>query len=249
MRATVAGYDRVCVASDWGTREARMVRADAEWLPHGLWMDKFTCDLQARLRMGWDHQQVHLGCNMSNQSRKDWPAAFECAAVLKAQYGNRFRAWFHTDQPIHYWNFYALATDYEIGDCIEVTTDLTDEQLALRYSACDCTILPSGGEGFGYPIAESMACGTACVVADYAGGAELVEEACRVEPVAYRIDTIHNVRRAVLSGYGFAQKAMGQIEEKRRDWEYRSGQLRETVAHLDWTKLRVVWERWLRNGL
>lgn len=248
--ATVAGYDRVLAASEWGQKVlVSSGRPDADWLPHGILMDTFKPIGTARNLLDWAGSNVYVGCNMANQSRKDFPAAFEAAAILKSDYGNRFHFWLHTDLPIRYWNIYALAADYGVKDCLEVTTELTDEQLALRYSACDCTMLPSAAEGFGYPIAESMACGTACIVTDYAAGPELTDESWRVPPMCYRVDTIHNVRRAVLSGYAFAQKAKDQIEKKREDWEYRGEQIRSLVDHLDWGKLRVVWERWFREGL
>ena len=92
-------------------------------------------------------------------------------------------------------------------------------------------------------------CGTACIVADYAAAQELVPEECRVRPVTYRVDTMHNVRRAVLSGYGFAAAAKGQIEAKRRDWSGRSEELAEMVDHLQWDRLKTVWIKWLLQGL
>ncbi len=251
MRQSAAGYDRLLSPSEWG-RDV-LIRSgfpDADFIPHGVFMqDKFRPIENAKSLLGLKEEQVILGVNMSNQSRKDWPTAFECIAVLRQEYGNKLRALLHVDVMIRHWNLYALATDYGVQDCIEVTSELSDDQLALRYSACDCTILPSAAEGFGYPIAESMACGTACVVTDYAAGQELVPEECRVRPVTYRVDTIHNVRRAVLSGYGFAAAAKGQIEAKRKDWTGRAEELREQVLHLDWQSLKTVWQRWFLAGL
>lgn len=253
MRAALSGYDRVLVASERGRDVLKCSgRGDADWMPHGLWMNNFKpygSLTYCKRITDWEESQIHVGCNMANQSRKDFPIAFETVAILRQHYGNRLRFWLHTDVPIRYWNIYALAQDFGIDDCMEITTALTDEQLALRYSACDCTILPSAGEGFGFPIAESMACGTACVVTDYAAGPELVPEDCRVKPVTYRIDTQHNVQRAVLSGYGFAARAQDQIEKKRLDWEGRSEEVRAGVEHLGWEKLKTVWTRWLLDGL
>lgn len=259
-RDCIAHYDRVLAASEWGCNVLKAGgRQDADWLPHGIWQDKFKvrsihsqsnmAGFVAKSEVGWNLNHIHVGCVMANQSRKDYPAAFECFAALKAEYGNRFQAWLHTNTMFHYWNVQALAVEYGVGDCIEVTFNLNDDQLALRYSACDCTILPSAGEGFGFPIGESLSCGTACVVTDYAAGPELVEESCRVRPMAYRVDTQHNVVRAVLSGYAFAQAAKGQIEEKCRDWAYRSEQLADSVRHLQWPLLKHVWSRWLLDGL
>ncbi len=94
-----------------------------------------------------------------------------------------------------------------------------------------------------------MACGTACVVTDYAAGQELVPEDCRVKPVTMRVDTIHNVLRAVLSGYGFASAAVNQIEKKRADPEYRGEELRSGVEHLSWDRLKHSWISWFRSGI
>jgi hypothetical protein len=60
---------------------------------------------------------------------------------------------------------------------------------------------------------------------------------------------MHNTRRAVLSGYGFANRAGAQIERKQIDWEGRGQEVRETVGHLDWEKLKPVWTRWLLEGI
>jgi glycosyltransferase involved in cell wall biosynthesis len=249
--ASAMGFDRVIAASEWGRDVlVRSGRADADWLPHGIWFDRFVRTPNAKDLLGWEGKIV-AGVNMTNQARKDWPAAFEACAVMANHYGNRFHAWFHTDVTEHYWSFNALAADYGLGaGCVTLTTSLTDHQMAVHYSGCDVTLLPSGGEGFGYPIAESMACGVPAVVTDYAAGQELVPlDACRIRPVAYRIDTQFNVRRAVNSGYAFAQAAIAAIEWMAEDPIGRAEQLRYEVSHLDWTNLQHPWRRWFKEGL
>ena len=187
---------------------------------------------------------------MTNQVRKDWAAAFECAAVMKEHYGNKFHAWFHTDVPERHWSFPGLAADYGLGRAdIYVTTSLTDQQLALHYSGCDVSILPSRGEGFGFPIAESMACGIPCIVTDYAAGQELVDDRYKVRPLCYQVDTPYNLLRAVLSGHAFAQKAIEAVEYIAEDPEYRRAEMRDNVMHLDWTRLANVWKRWFQEGI
>ncbi len=245
MVEAARGYERVCAASEWGANVVRRHRP-SNWVPHPIHTDVFK---PANTRLIWDRDLLVLGCNMTNQARKDWPVAFETAKILRADFGNRFKFWAHTDMMIGYWNLFALATDYGVGDCIEVTLDLTDEQLAQRYSECACTILPSACEGFGFPIAESMSCGTPCVVTDYAAGQELVPDNCKVSPVAYKIETQHDVRHAVLSGWGFASRAKAQIEKRVEDWDYTAAQIRESVSHLEFTKLQHVWRRWFLEGI
>ena len=248
-RMALGGYDRVIAASEWGRNILVNTGADADWIPHGIFMDKFHPVVDAKAMLGWDAGDVWVGSVMANQSRKDFPVLMEALVALKGNYGNRLKAWIHTDTLIRYWNILSLLADYNLQGVAQITMDLDDSALALRYSACDCTLLPSGGEGFGYPIAESLACGTSAIVTDYAAGQELVSAECRVRPMCFRVDTRYNVRRAVLSGYGFAAAAIQQIELKRQDWEFRSGEIRESIDHLDWMKLRFTWERWLREGL
>jgi glycosyltransferase involved in cell wall biosynthesis len=250
MATAVAGYDKVLAASEWGASILRNSgRNDADWMPHGIFSGIFMPAADPRPLLGWKSDDIIVGCVMTNQARKDWPVAFECIATLKQKYGNKLKLWVHTDVMIRHWNLYALASDYGIAECLDVTLELSDEQMVLRYSASDCTILPSGGEGFGFPIAESLMCGTACVVTGYAAGQEIVHEACRIAPAAYRVDTSHNVRRAVLSGAAFAAAAHGEIEAKRLDPFGRSQDLRSSVRHLGWENLKGPWSRWLLEGL
>ncbi len=55
--------------------------------------------------------------------------------------------------------------------------ELTEEQMAGLYGACDCLVAPYRGEGFGLPILEAMACGVPVIVTGY--GAAL--DYCRDE--------------------------------------------------------------------
>ena len=245
------GFDRLAVASRWAydvLQRTGFPRAD--WIPHGVWISRdWKRDEQAKEKLGINDKIV-LGCVMTNQHRKDWAAAFECAAAMKAHYGNRFYAWFHTDTLDCHWSFHGLAADFGLSTSdFGVSLAQTDAQLALRYSACDVTILPTRGEGFGFPIAESMACGVPCITTDYAAGQELVDERCRVKPLCYNVDTPYNLLRAQVSGYGFAQKAIEAVDWVGEDPEYRRAELRDKVMHLDWPNLRHVWERWFREGL
>lgn len=69
-----------------------------------------------------------------------------------------------------------------LGSSVEFLGHLTDAQLAEAYRGAAATVLPSEYEGFGLPVIESMACGTAVVCSnvtslpEVAGGAaELVD--------------------------------------------------------------------------
>lgn len=51
---------------------------------------------------------------------------------------------------------------------------IPDSALAAMYAASNAHLLTSMGEGFGIPVAESMATGTPCVVSDFSAQAELI---------------------------------------------------------------------------
>jgi glycosyltransferase involved in cell wall biosynthesis len=54
--------------------------------------------------------------------------------------------------------------------------DTTQEQMAQRYAAADVLLATSMGEGFGLPVAESMATGTPAIVTDFSAQPEVVGE-------------------------------------------------------------------------
>lgn len=249
MADTARRYHRIMAASEWGCQVLKASGCkSADWLPHGIWMDKFHPIPDAKALLDWQDKIV-CGCVMANQSRKDLPVAIQTFARLRQHYGTRFHAWLHTNTLVGYWNAQLLAAEYGVGDYLEVSLSASDEQLACRYSACDCTILPSGGEGFGFPIVESLACGTAAIVTGYAGGQELVPADCRAGVYSpYRVDTQHNTLRPTLDSEIFAALAIRQIDLKRQDREHQAGEMVERVQHLDWNLLKHPWTHWLLEG-
>ena len=52
---------------------------------------------------------------------------------------------------------------------------ITDEGMANLYNCMDVFVLPTGGEGFGIPTVEAMACGVPICVTNYTTGYELIK--------------------------------------------------------------------------
>ena len=125
-----------------------------------------------------------MGIVATNQARKNWQLGIETARILLDR-GHDLRLWIHTDVIDRYWSLGNLIVDYGlVGRAAITITRFTDEQLAWMYSACDVT-LGIGPEGFGYPIAESLACGVPCIVGSYGAQAEFVPKEMQLDPNAY----------------------------------------------------------------
>lgn len=253
-RDTLAGFDRVLAYTKFGAGELNREFTAVDWMPHGidlkLW--KRSEDVVVRETLfGGGHGPV-IGCVMTNQRRKDWGLAFETASRLRDTHWPDLRLWAHVDVPDRHWDVRALIADYGAGGWAVVTDWMPDRDLAKYYSACDLTILPSLGEGFGYPIAEALACGTPCIHGNWAGGAELLPEKWLVEPCATRISPAGNLLRPVYHPDDWVKVCDRAVRRDRMIDGVRdevAAECRSLVEHLDWPKLWPVWEKWFDKGL
>ena len=116
-------------------------------------------------------------------------------------------------------------------------SELTDDAMARAYSASDI-VLGIAPEGFGYIHVESLSCGTPCITGSYAGGAELVSPLMRIDPVAFRYESIWSCKRPVYDPAEWAKKAANWL-----------GQRVTMDRKYDWKELWPHWESWFREGL
>jgi glycosyltransferase involved in cell wall biosynthesis len=245
-REVMQSYDRILAYGPFGKGViSRTLGAECEWLPHGINLAAFSpkTKVAGRVAMGVGDNEVVIGCVMTNQARKDWGLAFATVADLHAR-GKKVKLWCHTDVLERHWNLLALMEDFGLRNQVIVTHSLTDERLAHFYSACDLTILPSLGEGFGYPIVESLACNVPCISGAYASACDLITDArCLIPPRAFRLDTISNCIRPVFEPSDFADRIVEVIEDPVvRDWT-------AGVQHLSWKRLGAPWRAWLEKGI
>ncbi len=252
MRDTLLAYDRVLAYTLWGKQqiENSTGRTDIDWMPHGINLEVFHPRDKAagrRLLGSRVHEDdIVIGCVMANQMRKDWGTAFETFRLLQDQH-RYIRFWCHTDalQRSNGWSLLALANDFGVGQNTIITMDYSDEQMALAYSACDLTILPST-EGFGYPIVESLACGIPVLHSSYGGGSELIpRKSWLVDPVAYRLDTLYNSLRPVFRAADWLEATKrAQAEPSTAD------ECTRAVEHLSWPLLfPATFKKWMLEGL
>lgn len=193
-----------------------------------------------------------LGCVATNQPRKDLSLLFAAAALIRRG-GQPVGIWLHTDRVSNAWDVGTLVGDFEFSrDEICVSTadhTISDYDLAARYSASSVTLGVGLGEGFGYPLVESLACGTPVVHGKFGGGVELIpREDWLVEPVAWRLESCYAVKRPVLQPEVVAQALLAAAKEKWQDPQVCQAYCRGAVSNLSWDSLWPRWRKWFRDG-
>jgi glycosyltransferase involved in cell wall biosynthesis len=254
-KEAVQRLDRVLAYGRWGSEALAKIRRPLPYLPHGIDLNLWTLGHRSDDLATASHVIKHkdgswvLGCVATNQVRKDLGLYFATLAELRRR-GEKVRGWLHTDTTVRAWSVPQLVDDFGLGKHVSVSLNLPDEILSAAYSLCGVTFAPGLGEGFGYPIVESLACGTPVVHGDYAGGRELVPaNAWRVPPVAERLEGCYAIRRPVLTAGDCANAIL-------RAWDWRKSEepvcqqyCRGSVEHLGWGRLWPRWRSWLKQGL
>jgi glycosyltransferase involved in cell wall biosynthesis len=269
LTASAANYDRLLAYTQFGQRvlqtslstglvdiEQQQLQA-LDWMPHGYDPEIFYLRDAERTdelrRIAGTSDRYVIGCVMSNQERKDWGLAFRIARSVAKKVPNvLFRFW--TDDYTRYWDFNALISDAGLNSR-NLTTMCTgyspqsDKHMSAFYATCDLTILPSLGEGFGYPIVESLASGVPVIHGNYAGGAEIIQNKDLLIPAsAVRVETRYNVLRPVFHVRDWVDKIV-EVSQHRRTDALRPDVLADSVRHLQWPLLWPRWERWFRDGI
>lgn len=261
LKYTIEGFDRVLAYSKWAedilrrTLTSRPILDSLANLPHGIDTSVFYPRPRTVARHGFGERigartqkgkfysvsddAFLIGIVATNQIRKDWPLGIQVAAEIAKT--RKIALWCHVDQLERHHSIPALLTDYGLtSDSIVTNVPLTDEQMAYCYSAFDVTFGIGAGEGLGYPIFESLACGTPCIHGDYGGAAEHMPFVMRVTPREYRMETPYCCVRPVFKVLDWCNAV----------WE--STRPTNTVSlpvHLDWNNLWPRWADWFRRGL
>lgn len=257
----IGGVDLLMAYGRYGATVMREVTgAPVTYLPHGIDTRVFHPGTPLVLADD-DFQQwtdvlpsgvLKIGAVATNQPRKDLGLFFSTVAELKAQ-GIPVACWLQTDLLTKVWDIGELVRTCHLtrAEVFVSVEEITDQELAARYCWSDVTIAPGLGEGFGYPIVESLACGVPCVHINYAGGADLIPDPTwLVEPCAWRLESVYALLRPVVDPKDMAAAIVCVLHDRNRRGPlilaaYCSG----SVAHLDWEYLWPRWRSAIRKGL
>lgn len=262
-----ASFDRILTYTAWGAevvdrtmKHHGLFKAPCEHRPHGTDQNIFfprdrhearQCFLQkiAKRDKGYlNDDVVLLGVCATNTARKDWPLAFEICKELLDR-GVNVGLWAHMDRAQKHWDLPLLADEFGMRlRTIFTNNHLSDEDMSWGYAACDAT-LGIGSEGWGLPIAESLACGIPCVTGNYAGQTEFTPEGLMIDPAAYRYDGYFANKRPVFKAAEWAdmvQKVIQLANDATECLEHRSSWLDEKFY---WDNCWTSWDGWFRDGL
>jgi len=261
LKHTIEGYDRVLAYSKWAEEILRRtlwkkpLLETLDSLPHGIDTtvfhpyDKAESRANFGERIGMRNQSgkwlsipeefYTVGIVATNQARKDFGIAFQVLAEVMKQKEGKILAWIHTDRLENTWGLPALIHDFGTKNHALTMAALSDEKMAQCYSACDITLGIGLGEGFGYPIFESLACGVPCFHGDYAGAAEHMIDALKVEPSCFHLETPYNCYRPIFTRHAWTQAINA--------WP--AATKIELPESLDWNTLWPRWAEWFRKGL
>jgi glycosyltransferase involved in cell wall biosynthesis len=262
LMKSLLGFDRIVGYTRWGADvilrtigEENAIARKLDWVPHGIDGKIFSPSLDRKMARSVfptlteatsivaptrfiKPDELLIGIVATNQSRKDFALGIEAAAIVGQS--KKVRLWIHTDTYTRDWDIIALLADHQLlGEKTLISTGyLPDEQMAEAYSGCDVTI-GIGPEGFGYPIAESVFCGTPCVHGNYGGGPQILKAwpEFLVEPREFKIEGKFSQRRPVYRAEDFAAAILAV-----------AGMRTSPPAFLEWDNLWPHWQTWFENA-
>lgn len=266
VQRVIEGVDRRLFYSRWGAQIAATTTdaGDCDYLPHGIFCSQFfpqSAELIAAVRrtMNADPQDVLIGCVATNTQRKNLGLLFESFDILRRHLlpkGRRPRLWLHTNVAIGEWSLPALCEDYGLTDKVDyqITSTLAqrpDSWLSGVYSAMDIVVMPTDGEGFGYPVVEALACGTPVVTGSFGAQAMFLEHfrpQWLCPPVSLNLYGTNNLIRPAYRPAEFADCILTALSELDRDGPQLRAACAEQAALWDWKAVWPYWRKWLLDG-
>jgi glycosyltransferase involved in cell wall biosynthesis len=261
---TLQHYDRILVPSEWARTIILNTLPDAtvDVIPHGIDTTIFRPRDREYARnqfmgiaqgvMKWPTiptiippDALTIGIVATNQSRKDWGLAAETLSLLaKKSKERKIFIWAHTDRLKNSdgWGLLELFGDFNLLPSTVITTgNLTDYAMSWCYNAMELTLGIGRGEGFGYPIFESLFCATPCFAYNYGAHVEYMDKDWVSGIPGLRVEGPLNLLRPV----GDPRQWAEQINKLYSA----DNHLMRFPSELDWERVWPRFEKWITDGV
>lgn len=188
LRPVAQAFDRI-VYSKFAVKMMNDAGLEVHYVPHGIDTNVYRPYSQTESRETYHFPRDKfvvgiVGANKGLPSRKAWPEMLTAFAEFHRKHTDTM-LYLHTNptQGNGGVNIFEMCeqlgleigTDILISDPYTATVigGISDNQMAVLYSAFDVHLLASSGEGFGIPIVEAQACGCPVIVGDWTSMPEL----------------------------------------------------------------------------
>lgn len=181
-----------------------------------------------------------VGTVAQNRQRKNLPALVRAFAAF-ARGKDDVVLYLHTPI-VGYWDFDEMTRRLGVADRTRATLGLAagrgvdDATLATIYNAMDLFVLPTMGEGFGLPLAESQACGVPALATDFSACPELLPDPVQRLAVKDTLVMASNFEQAVVDVDDLAGKLEHFYRRRHDDLPALGRRCRAFVAErFDWS--------------
>lgn len=237
---TLKRCGRILFYSKWGQEVGKKSGISGEWCHHGI--DWSVFGGAARLNLVNSSKEKIVGCVMTNQWRKRWALVFEALGALDP----KPKLNIVIDRLINYWSIYQLAEANQLPVNASMSSQqFTDQMLAEFYANCDIVMLPTYGEGFGYPVLEAQAAGVPVVTGKFGAQSELVQNSAMVVAAkGYETDGINGLVKPWYNSSDWSDKVRGMLLTT---WDRKI--LSDHARQWDWSWQFPKFKQWILEGL
>ena len=165
------------------------------------------------------------------------------------------RLYLHTAIKDHAgWDLMQMIEDLDIEDevilnkMLRVGKGVKKDMLCKLYNACDITVQPSLGEGFGGCIADSLACGNPVVINNYSELQRFEDVCYSIEPKAYYVEPRSNIERAI-PDIDEIVKAMDSLYKNPKLREYYSDKGQDFIKKFSIDNVGKQWENVIKENV
>jgi glycosyltransferase involved in cell wall biosynthesis len=191
---TVSQYSKRMILEHLGGSESKISVIHNYVSPVFTPMRRDDAKEMVRQQLGLDRDYfLFVG---SPKPHKNLPVLLEAFARLRLRHNDAIELVMIGKDKKNEQSLHTISVRLGIDKRVHWIDSVSDELLRACYSAAEATILPSRQEGFGFPVIESMACGTPVICADaaslpeVAGGCALLFDPSSAEDCSVQMSKV-----------------------------------------------------------